>query len=152
MADRRNDDSDDYREREIKTAHIYDDDCGQDAGEEEEGGREEEEYEEEGPDLDMEGGISLDKVKETIMGLQIALKRKDIELLQARQQNIQLLHELEKLSEQYIKDQSREADQLTRVKQYEEEFQQIQRGSLTLNQQCKKSLPWLATFTPKYRS
>jgi hypothetical protein len=152
MADnRRQDDSDDYGEREVKTGHIYEE-ADEEAeiyqeGEEEVEYQDEPDYEDaaypdDDPERETDEGFPLDKMKEVIMALQIGLKKKDIELLQSKQQNLELLHELEKLSEQYVKDQSKEADQLSRVKQYEEEFQQIQKGNYLLSKLCKKSWLW----------
>ena len=78
--------------------------------------------------------LIVEKMKEIIMALQGALKDRDIALLQSKKQNIQLLTELEQLSEQYINEQSKESDQLNRVKQYEEEFMEIQKGTRPLPQ------------------
>lgn len=126
-------DESDYKEHEIRTGHIHEADEEEEYGEEEMDQAEDEpDYEYPGEDTGREsdGGISFEKMKEIIMALQVALKKKDIELLQSKQQNIEILTELEKVSEQYIKDQTREADQLSRVKQYEEEFMEIQKGSI----------------------
>lgn len=104
-----------YPEQEIQAVTVEN-------GEEEDFG--EEEQVEEGDEEE----IPLSKMKEVILALQVGLRERDLALLQAKKQNIELLGELEKLSEQYIRDQSKEADQLSKVKQYEEEFMEIQKG------------------------
>jgi hypothetical protein len=134
---RRSDDSDDYGERELKTGHIYEDaddyvDHDMEGAEEGDPEYEDVAYPDDDPERETEEGFPLDKMKEIIMALQI-------ELLQSKQENIELLDELEKLSEQYANDQSKEADQLSRVKQYEEEFQQIQKGSLVLTSYAREA-------------
>lgn len=111
-------DESDYREQEHKTGHILE-------AEEEQAG-EEEFYDDE--DGDQE--VPLDKMKEIIIALQVALKERDVALLQSKKQNIELLTELEQLSEQYIREQTNEADQLKKVKLYEEEFAEIQKVNI----------------------
>lgn len=138
MADNRKvDESEDYREREINAGHIYED-------ENEFEGEEEDLAELDDPEQDgldemgedeadgrlTEEGLPLGKMKEIILTFQLALKKKDIELLESKKQNAMLLEELEKISNQYIQDHAKEADQLARVKLYEEEFQKIQKGSI----------------------
>lgn len=128
MEQRSVDDSD-YREHELRTGHIEE-------GEEEQKyqeGEEEQPYEDEGDEDDFgEEGIPFAKMKEIIIALQLALKQRDIDLLHAKKQNIELLTEMENLSEQYIKEQTNEADQLSKVKQYEVEFSEIQKGRINL--------------------
>lgn len=117
-------DESDYREHELRTGHIHEAEEEQDYQE----GEEEQDYD---ADDDLaDGEVPLEKMKEVIVALQVALKERDIQLLGAKKQNIELLTELEQLSEQYIREQSSEADQLSKVKQYEEEFLQIQQGMI----------------------
>lgn len=145
MADnKRSDESDDYGEREIKAGHIYED---EDDFEEEEvlddADEPEQDYEDQPQDEEEDRGtlegIQLGKMKELIMSFQLALKKKDYELLESKKQNIMLLEELEKISNQYLQDRSKEEDQLVRVKQYEEEFQKIQKGSIGLFRNAGKA-------------
>lgn len=132
-------DESDYREQEHKTGHILE-------GDEEQAG-EEEFYDEDG---DQE--IPLDKMKEIIIALQVALKERDVALLQSKKQNIELLTELEQLSEQYIREQTNEADQLKRVKQYEEEFAEIQKGTYLINEAMTAKLSQIGNVQEKLDS
>lgn len=123
----KNSDDSDYREHEIRGGHIHEEDEEYFEGEEEDYGQDEPDREGQEPESDDETNPML-RMKEMIMAMQVALKQKDIALLESKQQNIELLTELEKISEQYINDQSKEADQLGKVKQYEAEFLEIQQG------------------------
>lgn len=133
-------DESDYREQEHKTGHILE-------AEEEQAG-EEEFYDDE--DGDQE--VPLDKMKEIIIALQVALKERDVALLQSKKQNIELLTELEQLSEQYIREQTNEADQLKKVKLYEEEFAEIQKGKYLSNEAMTAKLSQIGNVQEKLDS
>lgn len=117
----------DYREHEIRAGHIHEEDEEYYEGEEEDPDQDEPDREGQEQESDDETNPML-RMKEMIVAMQVALKQKDIALLESKQQNIELLTELEKISEQYIRDQTKEADQLGKVKQYEAEFMEIQQG------------------------
>ena len=128
LGSRTSEDSD-YREHEIRTGHIHEDEEADLEAEEEEQDEPDYEYQEQ-EDTGRESIeiMQLDKMKELILQMQVALKRKDIELLQSKKQNMELLTELERISEQLMGDQDKDADQISKVKQYEDEFMLIQKG------------------------
>lgn len=86
----------------------------------------------EGDDFDTLGmdDMSAENLKAIILSMHAAMRQKDVDLLESKHQNLDLMNQLEELSEKFLGDQTRDVDQMSKVKQFEEEFLMIQKGKI----------------------
>lgn len=72
---------------------------------------------------------TMSRTKDLLGAMRTELIKKDKENLALRKQNEELLSELERLANEYLKERSAESDQMAKLKEYETEFKQVQEGT-----------------------